>query len=640
LNQTFKDFELIIIDDKSTDESLKIIKSFSDHRIRILRNKKNLDITASLNLGIKSARGDYLARMDADDISLPERFQIQVNYLDKHPDIGIVGSYVEAFGRVNGVWKYFTDKEDLRSNLMFNSGMGHPSVMMRKGLMYDEAFPLAQDYELWSRSSPEVSRVNIPKVLLRYRTHDSQKGAKKYDKRTKLIEKIRRRELDKFGLKFTKAEFRTHNQIAFGKYGNNLVEIEKWLLKIKNHNEEKKIFNQKSLNKVLDGYWFQACLANRTLKYFKGSLHQFSIRSIARAIVILTSRKNKILYILPDNNPNAPTHYVHLYEMIDELRKDVPLKLLVENQPVVLRPFLILQAILAGYKTVYVHYSYSGAIFSAMIARLFGGKVYYWHCEAFEKFYSDLAVNTLQKKIFDELPMTLSLKLVNTLVTGTEIVKKSYQKTFSLPEKKIQVIPNWINLERFNINLSKRSLRRELSLPEKKQIILFAHRLAPRKGADYLPLIIEKLSSKNKDLAFVIAGGGGGPLEKSLRRELPKGVIFKKSVPNVAIPRLMAACDLLIMPSRQEGFPRVLIEAMAAGLPFVATEVGGVKDITSPLQQKFLAAKNDLSTFIEKTELLLKNPAKLFLLQKNGKKWVRKYSLPEVEKKFVKLFTS
>lgn len=121
---------------------------------------------------------------------------------------------------------------------------------------------------------------------------------------------------------------------------------------------------------------------------------------------------------------------------------------------------------------------------------------------------------------------------------------------------------------------------------------------------------------------------------------MPKGVIFKKSVPNVAIPRLMAACDLLIMPSRQEGFPRVLIEAMAAGLPFVATEVGGVKDITSPLQQKFLAAKNDLSTFIEKTELLLKNPAKLFLLQKNGKKWVRKYSLPEVEKKFVKLFTS
>jgi glycosyltransferase involved in cell wall biosynthesis len=80
LNQTFKDFELIIIDDKSTDESLKIIKSFSDHRIRILRNKKNLDITASLNLGIKSARGDYLARMDADDISLPERFQIQDSF--------------------------------------------------------------------------------------------------------------------------------------------------------------------------------------------------------------------------------------------------------------------------------------------------------------------------------------------------------------------------------------------------------------------------------------------------------------------------------------------------------------------------------------------------------------------------------
>ena len=97
LDQSLTNFEFIIIDDKSVDDSAKIITSFSDPRIRHIRNQTNLGLAASLNKGIKLAKGEYIARMDADDISLPNRLEIQANYLDFHPDISVVGSYVQTF---------------------------------------------------------------------------------------------------------------------------------------------------------------------------------------------------------------------------------------------------------------------------------------------------------------------------------------------------------------------------------------------------------------------------------------------------------------------------------------------------------------------------------------------------------------
>ncbi|MDD4353774.1 MAG: glycosyltransferase family A protein, partial [Candidatus Nanoarchaeia archaeon] len=94
LNQTFKDFEFIIIDDGSTDDSLKIIKRYvkKDRRIKLIHNKKNIGLTKSLNKGLKIAKGQYIARMDADDISLPQRFQIQYDFLEKNKDIFLIGT--------------------------------------------------------------------------------------------------------------------------------------------------------------------------------------------------------------------------------------------------------------------------------------------------------------------------------------------------------------------------------------------------------------------------------------------------------------------------------------------------------------------------------------------------------------------
>ena len=123
LGQTFADFEFIIIDDGSSDSTSGIIASYKDSRIRYFRNEKNLGIVGALNRGLALAAGEYIARMDADDISLPERFQTQCAYMEKHPDVGVCGTAIKVFGKNMEEYDRFfsTNKADLKAELLFAS---------------------------------------------------------------------------------------------------------------------------------------------------------------------------------------------------------------------------------------------------------------------------------------------------------------------------------------------------------------------------------------------------------------------------------------------------------------------------------------------------------------------------------------
>lgn len=182
LEQTYADFELLIIDDGSTDTSQEVIRSYADPRIRLLENGENQGLTRTLNAGLEAARAELIARQDADDLSLPRRLEKQVAFMEAHPAIALLGTQalqIDHRGRYRGTIDHSLETAGLRWELLFGNAFVHSSVMYRRKIVwrelggYSEAFPFAEDYELWSRVASSHSVANLPDRLVAYRVHAS-----------------------------------------------------------------------------------------------------------------------------------------------------------------------------------------------------------------------------------------------------------------------------------------------------------------------------------------------------------------------------------------------------------------------------------------------------------------------------------
>jgi len=186
LNQTYKNLEFIIVDDASTDDTPIILQDYSkrDSRIIVIRHKVNKKQTVSANTAIKNAIGKYLARMDADDVALPQRFAKQAQFLEDNPQIGMVGSW---FNTINGNGKIIEtirtkqSPEFLGWNLLFDTSFGHSTVMMRKNIVEEVGYyrsPEAEDFDLWSRINRVSKVANLPEILQKRRVWDGQLALK------------------------------------------------------------------------------------------------------------------------------------------------------------------------------------------------------------------------------------------------------------------------------------------------------------------------------------------------------------------------------------------------------------------------------------------------------------------------------
>ncbi len=181
INQTYSNFEIIIVDDSPTDDgSLAILQSLDDKRIKYIKPPERLGMVKSLNYAAQIAKGDYFARMDADDISHSKRFQLQVMYLVNNPNISVVGCNcykIDENNKITGALVHPISDEEIKAKLLFNSAIIHPSVMMRKNVLldnlYDENCFCCEDYELWSRLMSRYNFHNLSEKLFKYRILDN-----------------------------------------------------------------------------------------------------------------------------------------------------------------------------------------------------------------------------------------------------------------------------------------------------------------------------------------------------------------------------------------------------------------------------------------------------------------------------------
>jgi len=186
LNQTFTDFEFLIVNDGSTDRTAEILQSYDDPRIIIVDNEKNIGLTKSLNIGLRMARGEYIARMDADDMSMPDRLEKEVEFLETHRDYAVVGSFAKILNEDSEVISFMDrpiEDAQIREFFRRDNCIAHGSAMIRMRCLldvefYDESIARAQDYDLWLRLSEKYRLANIPKYLYMWRKHDEQIEAK------------------------------------------------------------------------------------------------------------------------------------------------------------------------------------------------------------------------------------------------------------------------------------------------------------------------------------------------------------------------------------------------------------------------------------------------------------------------------
>ena len=187
LNQTFGEFEFIIVNDGSTNNAEEVILSYKDERIRYIK-QENQGIVSALNRGISSSCGAYIARMDSDDISYPERLEKQVEYLEKHPEISILGTGAGIIPTNSNI-RIRTSIKIM--DLLADNCLIHPTVMFRKAdldkysLKYENDCPYAEDYNLWADSIKYLGITNLPDVLLDYRVYSNNSTTKNRDERVK-----------------------------------------------------------------------------------------------------------------------------------------------------------------------------------------------------------------------------------------------------------------------------------------------------------------------------------------------------------------------------------------------------------------------------------------------------------------------
>ena len=310
LNQTYNNFEFIIIVDGDC-EDIKIVKEYSDDRIKIIKNEKNMGLPTSLNIGIENSSGEYIARMDSDDIAISNRLEIQLNYMEKHKNIDISGMFVKTFGdEVKDIINSLYDFESIKCQIFYSTTLIHPSVMIRRkflldnNLKYNDHFKYSQDFDFWSRCSRFGNIAVIPKFGLNYRVHKNQISTAKKEQQLEYFKEILLNNLQLFYSEDESLKKLNSILILNGKIElnvDNYKELSDFIDELIQLNLKLKIFNFKKFKKNLYYRYFSLIVKNKQInkkEIFANKNIRKKIYNIDNLVIVLKSQlmklKNKV----------------------------------------------------------------------------------------------------------------------------------------------------------------------------------------------------------------------------------------------------------------------------------------------------------------------------------------------------------
>ena len=298
LAQTFENFELVVVDDGSTDRTVEVLESYSDPRLRIGRNPGNLGIPATRNHGLDLARGEYIALLDSDDHAYPRRLERQVKYLDANPDITQVGSwcsFMDSHGNMlDKVRRQPLKPEDIHAHLLFHCPVINRTVMARtgslRGLGYDTDFPRCQDYDMHCRLVTSGHLLaNLPEILVCGREHPGRFTGLTSDLGRERKIAVYRRMLQRIDIEASEDELRRHHALA--RPAERPLEVEDylewaeaWLWRIKQANRAFPVYPEPSLSRALGAIWALNCWHARRKLGRRRTLARLGGSPLARGI--------------------------------------------------------------------------------------------------------------------------------------------------------------------------------------------------------------------------------------------------------------------------------------------------------------------------------------------------------------------
>ncbi|MEM9296806.1 MAG: glycosyltransferase family 2 protein [Bacteroidota bacterium] len=266
LNQTFTDFELIAIDDGSNDESLNILKSFArkDKRVRVIKNQENRGLPKTLNRGLDLAMGEFIARMDGDDICEPSRFQKQFDRMSKESDLVLCGTWIKFFGEKDYVKKMPSLHNELVVKMFLEFPFEHPTLMFRRealdnfNIKYDEGLKLAEDLDICTRLAARGKVTNIEEPLLRLRHHHNRTHRVQKDILYHGLRRVMKRQLMELGLSCQEEDIRIMMDVRANKIVSDRREMKKrtiWYERLVRANEIKRIYPRYEFKKYIIKHW-------------------------------------------------------------------------------------------------------------------------------------------------------------------------------------------------------------------------------------------------------------------------------------------------------------------------------------------------------------------------------------------------